>query len=71
MADRLRDILEPDRARRYPEDLRVILRALDALALYRVHRRLERGSRLDIAPYLGAPREVFSPPRRYPPPQRT
>ncbi len=34
MGDDLRDILEPDRDRRYPEDLRAILRALDALALY-------------------------------------
>lgn len=33
MAD-LRDILDPDRDRCYPEDLRAILRALDALALY-------------------------------------
>ncbi len=30
----LRDIPEPDRDRRYPEDLRTIQRALDALALY-------------------------------------
>jgi hypothetical protein len=30
----IRDILDPDRDRRYPEDLRAILRALDALALY-------------------------------------
>ena len=34
MGDDLRDILEPDRDRRYPEDLRAILRALDALALH-------------------------------------
>lgn len=34
MGDDLRDMLEPDRDRRYPEDLRAILRALDALALY-------------------------------------
>jgi hypothetical protein len=32
--DDLRDILDPDRDRRYPEDIRAILRALDALALY-------------------------------------
>ncbi len=30
----LRDLLDPHRDRRYPEDLRAILRALDALALY-------------------------------------
>ncbi len=30
----LRDLLDPDRDRRYPEDLRAIPRALDALALY-------------------------------------
>lgn len=29
-----RDILDPDRDRRYPEDMRAILAALDALALY-------------------------------------
>lgn len=34
MGDDLRDILEPDRDRRYPQDMRAILRALDALALY-------------------------------------
>ena len=32
--DDLRDILDPGRDRRYPEDLRAVLRALDALALY-------------------------------------
>ena len=30
----LRDILDPGRDRRYPEDMRAILRALDALALH-------------------------------------
>ncbi len=34
MADDLGTILEPDRAPRYPQDMRAILRALDALALY-------------------------------------
>ena len=30
----LRDLLDPGRDRRYPEDLRAVLRALDALALH-------------------------------------
>ncbi len=34
MDDDLRDLLDPDLDRRYPEDLRAILRALNALALY-------------------------------------
>ena len=34
MDDDLRDILDPGRDRRYGEDMRAVLRALDALALY-------------------------------------
>ncbi len=34
MGDDLRAMLEPDRDRRYPEDMRAILRDLDALGLY-------------------------------------